>query len=124
MRLCLDPAPTLGGPTGGGDASNYVEHVDLLSLAPGHTSWPDLHWATVREVMVLKRERAAAEALVSLPASLAEATGEGAAGLGTAAASRGRPRDGFEAMVRAQFARAAEGAAPPRRAKSPPLGHY
>ena len=108
MRLCLDPAPfsddLSAAPLGGEDASNYVEHVDVLSLAPGLEPRPQIYWDTIRDVIRIKRERAAKEALVSLPTDILQTVSSAALG-----GESGLPRpssSNLEKMVREEFERA------------------
>lgn len=99
-------------------ASNYVEHVDMLSLATHPGPPPRAYWRTVREVIRIKRERAAAEALVSLPANLVLAQPSGA----PPQHAQPQPVHPLEQTVRLHFERAVAEAAPPRQARCKAIG--
>lgn len=97
------------------DASNYIEHVDVLSLTEQAGPPPVGYWKTVREVIRIKRERAAAEALVSLPARLvSQPPTRDAAQTQHAQAQAAHP---LEQTVRVQFERAVGEAALPRQSR-------
>jgi hypothetical protein len=99
---------------------DYIENVDVLSLAAHSGPPPRGYWRTVREVIRIKRERAAAEALVSLPANLVLAQNTETRGGTTSQNARAQTAHPLEQAVRAQFERAVAEAAPPRQSRCMP----
>jgi hypothetical protein len=75
VRLSLDPAPWMGGPTEQSQDTehDYIEHVRHLSLSPGWSPMPISYWQTVERVCQAARRGSddADRLRISLPSHVA-----------------------------------------------------
>ena len=101
IRIALDPAPWMGGPTEQTQDTDYdyLTHVDHLNLSPGWSPWPAPYWSTVHDTLAASMRRSAdTSAAVTLPTHVGLAEG----------LEKGLDRHPFESMVRIAFEHAAK----------------
>ena len=101
IRIALDPAPWMGGPTEQTQDTDYdyLTHVDHLNLSPGWSPWPAPYWSAVHDTLAASMRRSAdTSAAVTLPTHVGLAEG----------LEKGLDRHLIESMVRIAFEHAAK----------------